>query len=144
VRTELQGLYDESSQAALQFATETDVDQFHQVLCTADWVFVDAAGARHPWSEARAQAIRALAEPRADSMLQRIDKVSLASGGATVMVTAITVRHAVDADGRYGRKGASRTLTETTVFRDQWIRNGDFWKLKSREQIGQPKVVAAG
>jgi hypothetical protein len=47
----------------------------------------------------------------------------------------------VDNDGRYGRKGGSHTLTEATVFRGSWIKVADDWKLKSREQIGQPKVL---
>ena len=42
VQTELQGLYDEISQATLQFVTESDVDVFHDVLFTDDWVFIDA------------------------------------------------------------------------------------------------------
>ena len=47
----------------------------------------------------------------------------------------------VDNDGRYGRKGGSHTLAEATVFRDSWIKVADDWKLKSREQIGQPRVL---
>ena len=47
----------------------------------------------------------------------------------------------VDYDGRYGRKGGFHTVTEATVFRDGWIRVADDWKLKSREQIGQPKLL---
>ena len=42
---ELQGLYEEISQATLQFVTESDVDLFHDVLYTPDWVFVDATRA---------------------------------------------------------------------------------------------------
>ena len=44
LRTQLQGLYDEISQATLQFDNEQDVSDFHTVL-TADWAFVDAGGA---------------------------------------------------------------------------------------------------
>ena len=44
IQAELQGLYDEISQATLQFATASDVDQFHDVLYMPDWVFVDTTG----------------------------------------------------------------------------------------------------
>ena len=32
IQAELQGLYDEISQATLQFMTTTDIDQFHAVI----------------------------------------------------------------------------------------------------------------
>jgi hypothetical protein len=141
VRTELQSLYDESSQALLQFDTEKDVDQFHDVLCTPDWTFVDAAGVRHTWADARAEEIRALGAPRADSIVQMIDKLTIDGDGASTTVRRTTVRTIVDADGRYGRKGASRTITETTTFRDAWVRSADVWRQKSRAQTGPPKIV---
>jgi hypothetical protein len=52
----------------------------------------------------------------------------------------ITVNAIVDREGRYGRRGASHTLTDTTTFKDRWVRVADEWKLKSREQIGRPSV----
>jgi hypothetical protein len=141
VRAELQGLYDEISQATLQFETASDVDDFHEVLYTSDWVFVDAAGERHPWSQVREQAIRMLDGPRFDSIVQPIQKLALVPGGATVVVNVTMVRTVIDNDGQYGRKGAAHTLTETMVFRDGWIMVAGDWKLKSREQIGQPEVL---
>jgi len=142
VRGELQGLYDEISQATLQFVTESDVDLFHDVLYTPDWVFVDAKGEKHTWSQMRETAVQALSAPPLTWMNQSIQKMSLASDGAVVLVNLTTVRTIVDAEGRYGRKGASHTLTETTTFRDGWVRASDRWKLKSREQIGRPIVSA--
>jgi hypothetical protein len=53
VQTELQSLYDEESAAALQFFTTQDIDDFHGVFCTENWLFLDAAGQRHAWSEMR-------------------------------------------------------------------------------------------
>jgi hypothetical protein len=140
VQAELQGLYDEISQATLQFVTEADVDQFHDVLYTPDWSFVDAAGQRQLWPQAREQAMQSLHGPRLDSMAQPIQKLSLVPGGATVVVNLTTVRTIVDNEGRYGKKGAAHTLTETTEFRDTWVRVSEAWKLQSRAQVGQPKM----
>jgi hypothetical protein len=74
-------------------------------------------------------------------MNQSIQKLSLTSGGAEVVVNLTTVRSIVDAEGRYGRQGAPHTLTETTTFRDGWVKVSDKWKFKSREQIGRPTVA---
>jgi hypothetical protein len=140
VQTDLQGLYDEISQATLQFKTESDVDLFHDALYTPDWVFVNETGLKQTWAQMRGQAVHALSEPPLDSMSQAIQKLSLGADGATVTVDMTTVRTIVDGEGRYGRPGVSHTLAETTVFRDGWMRVSDEWKLRSREQIGKPTV----
>jgi len=140
-QTELQGLYDEISAASQQFATADDIDQFHSVFYTPDWVFVDGSGQKETWQQARVRAIQALTAPPMDSMGQPIQKLTLLPDGATVTVNVVTVRTVVDAEGRYGRAGGTHTLTETTPFRDRWVRSGDKWMLKSREQIGKPIVA---
>jgi hypothetical protein len=129
VQTELQGLYDEISQATLQFVTESDVDLFHDVLYTPDWVFVDATGQKYTWPQMREREVQALSAPPLSSMNQTIQTLSLTP------------------DGRYGRQGVRHTLTETTPFRDTWVKappdndNNEKWKLKSRQQIGRPTVA---
>jgi len=140
VQAELQGLYDEISQTTLSFVTASDIDMLHDVLYTPDWVFVDATGHTQAWPQVRQGVIQALSAPHPDSMSQPIQKLSLGSGGATVVVNMTTVRTIVDHEGRYGRQGASHTLTETTAFRDRWVQVSDKWKLKSREQISGPTV----
>ena len=140
VSAELQGLYVEISQATLQFVTESDIDLFHDVLYTPDWVFVDATGQKHTWSQEREREVQALSAPPLITMNQSIRTVSLTPDGATAVVNLTTVRTIVDAEGRYGRQGVSHTLTETTPFRDTWVKVSDSWKLKSREQIGRPTV----
>jgi len=141
IRADLQGLYDEISQATMQFENAHDVDQFHEVLYTQNWEFVDAKGNKRQWSDLRADAIRALDAPPVDSMIQTIQKLSLAGDTATSLVNLVTVWTIVDRDGQYGAKGASHTLTETTQFRDVWISVDGAWKMKSRQQIGEPKVL---
>jgi len=141
VQAELQGLYDEISQATLQFVTGADVDQFHDVLYTADWVFIDASGGHHDWRQVREAAVQALAAPHPAAILQPIQKLSVAQGGATAVVQFSTVRTVVDDQGQYGRKGGTHRLTETTTFRDAWVSIDGMWKLKSREQISAPKTV---
>jgi len=137
VQAELQSLYDEESAAALQFFTTQDIDDFHGVFCTDNWFFLDAAGQRHTWSDMRGQAAKLLAEPRATSISQPISKLSTTRDGAVALVTVTTVRDVVDDEGRYGRKGARHTLTESTRYKDTWVQVGDGWKQQSREQIGR-------
>jgi hypothetical protein len=74
-------------------------------------------------------------------MTQSIQTLSVVPNGAAVLVNVTIVRTMVDYDGRYGRQGGFHTLTEATVFRDGWIRVADDWQFKSREQIGQPKLL---
>ena len=141
VRTQLQGLYDEISQATFQFDNETDIDDFHAVLYTADWTFVDADGRRHSWPEMRQQAVNALGQPLPDSMQQVIQKLSLVADGAIALITLTTARTIVDGTGRYGRKGAPHTITTVTLFRDEWVGADDQWRLKSRAQIGPSRTL---
>jgi len=140
MQSDLQGIYDELSQAAMQFGGPEDIDSFHTVFYTPDWVFVDDEGHRHPWSEKRAQAVQALDQPRVDSIQQTIQKLSTAPDGATATTKLTVVRTVVDEEGKYGKEGATHTLTEATTFRDTWVKSGESWKLKSREQIGKPIV----
>jgi hypothetical protein len=137
VQTDLQGLYDEISQAVLQFATTQDADQFYEVIYTPDWALVDASGQRHTWPDVREQIMQAAP---VESTAQPIQKLALVPGGAVATVKASTTRAFVDSDGRYGKRGESHTLDETITYRDTWVQVGDQWKLKLREQIGPPKV----
>jgi hypothetical protein len=116
------------------------VDQFHAVLYTPDWSLVDSKGQRHAWAELRQREVAALKEPMADSINPIIQKVALGPDGATVVVTVETMRTTVDTAGHYGRPGLTHTLTEDAVFRDRWVRVAGNWKLKAREEIGQPKT----
>ena len=135
VRSELQGLYDEISAANLQFVTAEEVDEFHEVVCTADWMLRDANGQTRAWSEMRQLAIQPLSAPRPESMIQSITKLSADRDGATVVVKVVVIRTITDQEGRASRPGAPHAVTETTMFRDRWVRAGDEWKWKSREEL---------
>jgi hypothetical protein len=141
VQADLQGIYDEFSQTSLQFLSEADIDIFHDVMFAPDWIFVDAAGHQHTWAQEREQAVQRLTAPHRDPMVQSIQRLTLMPGGATALVNVTTTRTATDDEGRYGAKGASHTLRETTPFRDTWVMVGDRWKFKSRQQIGPVKVL---
>ena len=140
VQADIQGRYAEISQATLQFATEQDVDDFHDVMYTSDWAVTDVAGQRHEWAQLRAEALQALTAPRLDAMVQSIQTFSLTPSGATAVVNVTTVRTVIDAEGRYGPKDATHRLNETTSYRDTWVRVGDGWRLKAREQLALHKV----
>src|SRR5262249_9520283 len=92
VRADLQGLYDEISQATLQFTSEADVDQFHGVLYTPDWVFVDASGERREWGQLREQAFQEFAAGHLEWMAQAVQKLSVTGDTATVVVNVTVVR----------------------------------------------------
>jgi hypothetical protein len=137
---DLQGLYDEISQADAPYLTDTDLDLFYKVVYTLDWVFVDTGGRRQPLGEMREQATKTGVGPE-DSMIQRVVQLSLVPDGATTVVEVTTFRPVVvDAAGRYGRPGASHTITETISYRDSWVSGPDGWKMKSREQLKPSRV----
>jgi hypothetical protein len=141
VQADLQGRYDEISQASLQFVNDTDIDDFHDVMYTSDWSVTDIEGRVEDWSQLRAQAVQALSAPRLDAIIQLLQRLALVPGGAIADVTRTTVRTVVDVEGRYGReKGATHTLNETTSYRDTWVIVGGAWKLKARRQLTLPRV----
>jgi len=139
VRWELQALYDEASQATLQFTSGSDVDLFHEVFCTPDWVYVDVGGTPHAWRDIRGTVVAALAAPRPASMTQIIREVSVRDGAAATIDQTI-VRTIVDEEGRYGPPAASRTVVETTTFRDEWVMVEGRWRMKSRRQVTEPRL----
>jgi len=141
VRADLQALYDEISQAGFQFSSATDVDLFHEVLYTSDWTFIDAAGQPRAWQDVREEVIQSVKTRPYTSMIQAVEKLSLVNGGASVDVSVTTVRKIVDKQGRSGHAGETRTLVEKTMFRDAWVNANGQWKLQTRQQIGQPRVV---
>src|ERR1700742_916595 len=94
IQADLQGLYDEISQATLQFVTPGDADQFHDVVFTPDWYMVDTSG-RHSWAEIRERLLHA---PPPLAATQPIQKVSLVPGGAMTTVKEIRTRGIVDAE----------------------------------------------
>lgn len=138
VQTELQGLYDEISQATLSFVTPADVDLFHDVLYTPDFAIEDADGHALAWPQVRERAIEALSAPPLDWLMQPIERMSLTADGASVIVHVTTIRTIVDADERYGRTGETHTVTETTIYRDTWRHTADHWRLASRRQLEPP------
>jgi hypothetical protein len=135
---ELQGLYDEISEITVPALTEEDMNVFFDVVYAPDWVFVDAAGRKLTRTEL---STRDAQSPEPDAVIDRIDKVLPAAGGVTTLITAITVHTFVDTQGRYGRPGASHTLTEVTRYRDRWVRGAVGWKMQSREQAGPTRAV---
>ena len=69
MQLDLQGIYDEFSQAIMQFDAPSDIDTFHDVFYSPDWAFVDAAGVHHPWTEMREEAVKALGDCGAELAL---------------------------------------------------------------------------
>jgi hypothetical protein len=138
IQTELQALYDEISEATLAFVTPADVDDFHDVLYTADFTFTDGTGQKKAWSDLREIELKALSEPNPDWLQQTIRRVTPDNDGVTVLAGQTTLRTVVSDGGHPGRPTGPHTVTETTVYRDRWIKVGDSWKMQSREQVGKP------
>ena len=126
VRTDLQGMYDEMSAATLQVTTAAEIDDFHAVLCTPDWVFVDRQGHTHDWRDTRARAIEQLSAPTFNSIVERIQRVTVASGVATTIVKVTT---------------AAKAGKAVAYYRDTWIAMPDGWRQQSRTEIAKPGVL---
>jgi hypothetical protein len=137
-QVELQGLYDEITEVYGPGMTSEDISMFDQVVYAPDWVFVDANGRTLTRAEMNARKARA---PEPDSVINRIEKLAAVPGGLTALVTGITVHTFVDTDGRYGRPGASHTITEVTPYRDSWVQGPTGWTMTERQQVGPTKSV---
>jgi hypothetical protein len=139
IRVDLQGLYDEMSESLVGARSAEDLDTLHDVLYADDYAVVDRDGHRRSWSEVREELLRTLNQAPPDWMTQTIQKVSPTSNGATVTVVLNTLRTITDTAGKYGPQGRSHMLTEVTNYRDEWAMSSVGWRLKLREQVGQPK-----
>lgn len=124
VQSDLQAFYDEAAQAALQFDTPLDIDEYHAVRCTPGWTFVDASGTSHSWSEMRTAALATL-EHRDDWIVDDIQKVLSVDGETAVVLVNETV--------------VKQDVGETTPYKDTWVKDGASWKQQSRAQVGPAK-----
>ena len=129
VRTDLQGMYDEMSAATLQVTTPAEIDEFHAVLCTPDWVFVDREGHTHDWRDARARAIEQLSAPTFESIVQRIQRLTATTRTATTIVKVTMT--------------AAKTGKTVAFYKDTWVAMPDGWRQQSRTEIEKPIVVNA-
>jgi len=137
---DLQAMYDEITETTLSATSAEDFDNFHAVFFTNDWTFTDRAGVRHVWSDQRDQTIHAYLDAPVDSMRDVIRRADLHEGSASTDVSSIVIRVVVDAEGKYGARGASHRVAVSTPMRDHWVRGENGWKFQAREQVGEPKV----
>ena len=124
VQSDLQALYDEATQAELQFETPLDVDEYHAVRFAAGWTFVDASGTSHSWNDMRGSEISALGDHK-DWLVDGIQKVVSMDGSTAVVLVTETV--------------VKKDVAEMTSYKDTWIKDGNSWKQQSRAQIGAAK-----
>jgi hypothetical protein len=113
-QADIQGLYEDIRQMESQSTTATDVDILHDVLYTQDWTFVDKDGQSHSWTEMRQKEIDALAHKPVDSFYQPIKKMSVSPDGRTATVTIVE---------------------NQTTYKDTWVKSGESWKMKTRQQL---------
>ena len=113
-QADIQGLYEDIRQMQAQSTTPTDVDTLHDVLYTPDWTFVDKSGQSHSWTEMRQKQIDALAHKADDAYYQPIKKLSVAPDGQTATVTIVENK---------------------TTYKDTWVKSGERWKMKTRQQL---------
>ncbi len=137
-QVELQAMYDEISETYGPGMTANDFNMFDDVVYTSDWTFVDQSGRHLTLSQVNERDAKS---PEPDSVIERIEKLSVAAGGVTTLVTSISVHSFVDTAGRYGRAGASHTMSEITPYRDQWVRTTGGWKMRMRTQVGSTRTV---
>jgi ketosteroid isomerase-like protein len=113
-QADIQGLYEDIRQMAAQSTTATDVDTLHDVLYTDDWTFVDKSGQSHSWTEIRQKQVDALTHKSDDAYYQPIRKISVSADGQTATVTIVENK---------------------TTYKDTWVRSGESWKMKTRQQL---------
>jgi hypothetical protein len=138
--TELQGLYEEISEAVMH--ATAGVETVRPVLYSADWEFIDAAGQHQSWPQVSvASSVSAFRAAPFDVIRHVIQKLTIQGNVATVVVqvTIETDESRVDA---YAAQ-LPRARDQTTTFRDTWVKNGDAWKMKSSQQIGKSQVRPA-
>jgi hypothetical protein len=142
ISVDLQGIYDEISQAEIPSGGDTH-DLYAGVFFTPDWTFVDLAGKRQSWAEKRARDLSERLATPWDSRIQRIHSLTILPDGASTVVYVTTRRAIVDTEGTYGRKGVGRTriIREEAVYSDKWVKVADNWKMASREQARPSKVT---
>ena len=113
-QADIQGLYEDIRQMQAQSTTPTDVDTLHDVLYTQDWTFVDKSGQSYSWAEVRQKQVDALAHKTDDAYYQPIKKLSVSADGQTATVTIVENK---------------------TTYKDTWVRSGESWKMKTRQQL---------
>jgi hypothetical protein len=153
VQVQLQALYEEMAESVIHLKAGGSSASATAVLYTPDWVFVDASGQRQSLDQARSETGGALRRSPFDTITHSIQKLSLSGDQATVIVKVAVAVGGADNDQQaatMGRLTGWQELpdfklprVETTTFKDTWVKAGDSWKMKSREQLGKPDVRAA-
>jgi hypothetical protein len=135
-QAQFQALYEEIAEAIMH-ATPADqgVEALRSVLYTPDWEFIDASGQHQSWQQASAASASAAHAIPFDVIRHAIQKLAITGDEATVVVkiTVETEQAKVDVSATKMPHPRDQTMT----FRDKWVRSGDTWKMKSREQVGQ-------
>jgi len=139
-RCDLQGVYDEFSQATLSSHTPADIDLFHDVFDAPNIVIIDVHGERHDWNAIRDARVKALSEPPTE-LRQIIETLTITADGAVATVHVITMRRITDAKGAYGLPGVTHTIANVTPMKDTWIKTPVAWRLQTREQLGATDVL---
>jgi hypothetical protein len=152
LRVQLQALYEEMAESVIHLTAAGSSASASAVLYTPDWVFVDASGQRQSLDQARSET-GALRRSPFDTITHSIQKLTVSGDQVTVIVKVAVAVGRADTDQQaaaMGRltgwqelPGFKLPSVETTTFRDTWVKAGDSWKMKSREQLGKPDVRAA-
>ncbi len=137
---DLQAMYDEITETTLSGTSADDFDTFHAVFFTNDWTFTDKSGGHHTWRDVREETIRSWLERPADTMRDVIRRAELHDGSAVTDVSSIVIKVVVDTDGKYGGRGMSHRVAESTPMRDRWVLGEYGWRVQSREQVGDARV----
>ena len=139
-KTELQGLYEEISEAIMHATGGGET--VRPVLYMPDWEFIDASGQHQSWPQVRvAASVSAFRAAPFDVIRHVIQKLMIQGDVATVVVQVTVETDASHVDAYATQLPHARD--QTTTFRDTWVKNGDGWKMKSRQQVGKPQVRPA-
>jgi hypothetical protein len=153
IQAQLQALYEQMAETVSHLTLSAGAAAATDVLVTPDWVFIDASGQRQSMPQARAGGASTLRTPSFDTITNVIQKVTVSGDQATVIVKVAVATDAQEIDRQAAMLGQvsgwqeipdlELPKIETTTFRDTWVKSGESWKMKTREQVGKPDVRAA-
>jgi hypothetical protein len=153
LQAQLQGLYEEMAEGAIHSTADDVAAPLTAELYAPDWVFIDASGQRQSLAQAQSATASALRSSPFDTITHSIQKVTASGYQVTVIVKVAVTMAGPDVNRQtamLGRTTGWQLLpdlklprVETTTFRDTWVKAGNSWRMKSREQVGKPDAHTA-
>jgi len=143
IRRELNALYQRAGAAYVAARTIDDMEAARDWLDTPDCRYRDYGQPFRTWAGMRPFVIMGLQTP-IKAFSTHIDKIDVDVPTNTVITTTTVkgVAHLIDAEGRFGARGAAHDVETTATILDTWVRTSSQWRRKVHDKIA-PNVVTA-